>query len=98
MRWLAVLVLFMVACGGNSSEETLHFDGYDLTYRQTQIETRASLSGSTYAATACKQFADMKPSEVLDYLDRVRAGTPTPVPTPPKSATLKPGQKADRQS
>jgi hypothetical protein len=99
-KWLVVLAVLLVACGGSddSSDEVLHFDGYDATYRQVQLDLRASLTTSAYGALACSQFNDMKPAEVLDYLERTRKGTPEAVQTPMKGVALKPGQKGDSKS
>ena len=94
MRWLVVLVIFLVACSNGPDKETLHFDGYDISYRDFQLEMRRVLFNAGAAGVvACKQISDMTPQEAIDYM-----GRPSSTATPPKGAIQKPGQTTDAKS
>lgn len=99
MRWIAVLLIFLVACGGGEDEKILHLDGFDVSERTAQLTVRSELAkAGPQIFAACKQFSDMNAKEAMAYLESQRKGTPEAKETPPAGAKLKPGQVADATS
>ena len=95
-----ILAALLVACSGSdggNSDEVLHLDGYDIAHRDAQLHARALLSSlGPLVASLCREYDDMTFSEAVAH----SASKPTPevASTPPRGATVKPGQAADQAS
>lgn len=95
MRYLLVLALVLIACSGKE-KTLLHFDGYDISERDMQLEFRAVLArAGVQGLVVCRQFSDMTTEEARNYLSRIAGRSDA---TPPPGAIQKPGQNVDPKS